>query len=383
MRTVKGNNCKLEHLGNGVDSHPRLPVGFGTIRYLGPGRRFPYAVHPPKDRETDQRRAPAICYVKDWFTGLAVLASWHAGFYQEGMEREIDWKLMTGNRKQSKQFLPSAGLVRNVYQAYYEWKFGQNAARRLSSATEQSCRMTSGKLSPIWDRHLDDLTIEDLQAVVNRAGKNVTIVSKTMQLIKGLYRFALPRGICSRDPAAYLIMPDTQPNEHYEPFTDEELAVLWKHQQDPVVRMILIMCYSGFRIGAWADMETHREEGFFCGGLKTAAGKHRIVPIHSAIQPLVREVLSEGKGYYCGYSVSWFRRMINKKLTEIGIENENRHHTPHSCRHTFSRLCESYGVREADRKRMLGHSFKGDITNGVYGHRTVEELRTEIEKIHV
>ena len=47
----------------------------------------------------------------------------------------------------------------------------------------------------------------------------------------------------------------------------------------------------------------------------------------------------------------------------------------------YSRLCESYGVREADRKRMMGHSFGNDITNGVYGHRTLEELRTEIEKI--
>ena len=55
--------------------------------------------------------------------------------------------------------------------------------------------------------------------------------------------------------------------------------------------------------------------------------------------------------------------------------------SPHSCRHTFSRLCESYGVREADRKRMLGYSFGNDITNGVYGHRTLEELRSEIEKI--
>lgn len=34
-----------------------------------------------------------------------------------------------------------------------------------------------------------------------------------------------------------------------------------------------------------------------------------------------------------------------------------------------------------DRKRMLGHSFGNDITNAVYGHRTLEELRTEIEKI--
>ena len=40
-------------------------------------------------------------------------------------------------------------------------------------------------------------------------------------------------------------------------------------------------------------------------------------------------------------------------------------------------------VNEADRKRLMGHSLKGDITNGVYGHRGVEELRREIEKIEV
>lgn len=30
----------------------------------------------------------------------------------------------------------------------------------------------------------------------------------------------------------------------------------------------------------------------------------------------------------------------------------------------------------------MRYSFKGDITNEIYGHRTVEELRAEIEKIH-
>ena len=70
-----------------------------------------------------------------------------------------------------------------------------------------------------------------------------------------------------------------------------------------------------------------------------------------------------------------------KEMQAIGIDGDGRHHTPHSCRHTFGRLCESFGVKEADRKRMLGHSFGSDITNGVYGHRTVEELRAEIEKI--
>ena len=44
-------------------------------------------------------------------------------------------------------------------------------------------------------------------------------------------------------------------------------------------------------------------------------------------------------------------------------------------------LCANDIVCVNDRKRMLGHAFNGDITNSVYGHRTVDELRIEIEKI--
>ena len=228
--------------------------------------------------------------------------------------------------------------------------------------------------------------------------------TKTLQLIRGLYRFAIPRGYCEKDIAQYVEMPDTEPAEHHNPFSDEELKTLWAHREDQVVRMILIMCYSGFRIGAWKTMRTALTEGFFQGGIKTACGKNRIVPIHSVIRPLVEELLreqgldmaSDGSGmrtdeetanrllqkaYLCGVSVSWFRKMMKRKLRELGIDGAERHHSPHSCRHTFSRLCESYGVREADRKRMMGHSFGDDITNGVYGHRTLAELRQEMEKI--
>ena len=66
-------------------------------------------------------------------------------------------------------------------------------------------------------------------------------------------------------------------------------------------------------------------------------------------------------------------------LEMLGIEK----HTPHDCRHTFSALCEKYEVQENDRKRMLGHSFGNDITNKTYGHRNLEDLRTEICKIKI
>ena len=77
--------------------------------------------------------------------------------------------------------------------------------------------------------------------------------------------------------------------------------------------------------------------------------------------------------------VSDFRHNMYAVLQEIGIKR----HTPHDCRHTFSRLCEKYHVRENDRKRMLGHSFGSDITNRVYGHREIDDLRQEIEKIKI
>ena len=74
-----------------------------------------------------------------------------------------------------------------------------------------------------------------------------------------------------------------------------------------------------------------------------------------------------------------FRKVFCKALKPLGLDG----HTPHDCRHTFSRLCEKYRVPEADRKRMLGHSFGNDITNGIYGHRTLVELRESIEMIKV
>lgn len=78
-------------------------------------------------------------------------------------------------------------------------------------------------------------------------------------------------------------------------------------------------------------------------------------------------------------SVASYRQHLYSALEKYGIER----HTPHDGRHTFSRLCEKYHVSENDRKRMLGHSFGSDITNAIYGHRAIEDLREEIEKIEI
>ena len=138
--------------------------------------------------------------------------------------------------------------------------------------------------------------------------------------------------------------------------------------------MLLIMCYSGFRISAYLEMKTNLEDEYFQGGVKTAAGKDRVVPIHSAILPLVCKRLDK-YGAYLPNSVQNFRMDMYDTLKSLGIKK----HTPHDCRHTFSMLCDKYGVNKNDKKTLLGHSFS-DVTNKVYRHRELEALREHFHK---
>ena len=276
--------------------------------------------------------------------------------------------------------------VGEVYGLFVDWKYGENAAKQLSSDSRAATEAAFELLRPYHSRLMDDVTIPEWQDRVNKIGKQYSrsTVRNVVGLIKNLYWYAVPRELCRKDFGRYVVMPKTKPEVHYEPFTDEELKILWSKRKDPAVKMILVMCYSGFRVSAYVqeNFKTDLKGGCFVGGIKTESGRNRVVPIHSAILPLLKSMVPEGEKkpvFFCGKSISQFRRDMKATLRRLGLKEKS----PHSCRHTFSRLCESYGVREADRKRMMGHSFGNDITNGVYGHRTPEELRTEIEKIQI
>ena len=377
--------------------YPKLPSGYGSIRYLGTGRSCPYAVHPPA-RRTDQglyRLSKPLCYVPDWYTGFAVLTAYHAGTYTPGLETTLyleaskspadldDFcrRLIRDHAVINK--MEDTGITfKEVYDQWFEWKFGENAARQLSVSAKNVMRAAFAYYSSLHDKPVNSITLEELQKAVNDCPKKKSTKEQMVTLVKQIWKYAVPRHLCDENPAQYVIVPAGDEDEHGVPFFDNELQVLWKNKDDPVVEMILIMCYSGFRISAYLDMETNLDAMYFKGGVKTAAGKGRTVPIHSGIADLVRHQIGEYGGLLLGKSDQVFRKLFREKLTVLGIPGDPEH-TPHDCRHTFSRLCEAYKVSDADRKRMMGHSFGNDITNGIYGHRTLEELREEIEKIKI
>lgn len=376
--------------------YPRLPNGWGSIRHFTGTRKNPFGVYPPQlDEDIDGRRLPvkALCYVPSWSVGFAVLCAYKAGRYTPGMEHDLiraeagvdplDAETLNSifadymriRRTALNQPEEDDPTFAEVYDAYYKDKYETGKSYSVSSRNATSAAYKQCKA--IHEKRFRDLTLDDLQSIIDTCQQKHATKELILALLRGVYHYAALRSLCDIDYSQHLVIKTEDDDDHGVPFTDDEMRILWANKSDPVVEMILIMCYAGYRISAYRTIEVNLKSNYFIGGNKTASGKHVQCPIHSATRPLVALRLKRD-GALLSVTPAAFRKYMYAKLEALGIEK----HTPHDCKHTFSALCEKYGVNENDRKRMLGHKI-GNVTNDIYGHRTLEELRAEIEKIKV
>ena len=123
------------------------------------------------------------------------------------------------------------------------------------------------------------------------------------------------------------------------------------------------------------------QEWTLTGGTKTAAGKNRLIPIHSKIQNIVQKRFEQSKS---GYLFEWNRKKLNQtQYREFWADIMGKlemNHTPHECRHTFRSRLDSAGANKVCIDRLMGHKSKG-TGERVYTHKNIEELRLNIELI--
>lgn len=135
------------------------------------------------------------------------------------------------------------------------------------------------------------------------------------------------------------------------------------------------------------------ENWTFTGGMKTEAGKDRLVPIHSRIRPLVQkkydEAISLGSEYLFNctdththrsslkMTYDKYRHRFDKICDRLEL---NPQHRAHDGRKHFVSMAKRYEVDEYAIKYMIGHEIT-DLTERVYTERNVQWLKEEIEKI--
>nr|DAM86967.1 MAG TPA: Integrase [Caudoviricetes sp.] len=379
-------------------TYPKLPNGFGSIRYLGKNRRNCYAVHPPATLDAAGKavRPPAICYVDDWLKGFAVLTAYKAGTYKPGMENDLPVSPTADTDTLVSRILADYGMIKGVedkhpeikkltftevYERFIAWKFAEGT--NYSKATKSNYSAAYSYCTTLYDKPFEDLKATNLQEFIdNQKGLKKGSLKAILVLFNQMYKYAIYAEIVSENKSKFVKINKEDDTEHGTAFSEQELKILWKNSANIDVQLILIMCYSGWRIGELENLEVNLDKRFFQGGSKTKAGKDRIVPIHPCIYDFVKSRIDTDGTLLNMNKVTYRMFRFYPILEKLGMVGSPKH-TPHDCRHTFSALCEKYSVRENDRKRMLGHSFGNDVTNAVYGHRTLEELRSEIKKIKV
>ena len=211
----------------------RLSPGYGTVRKISARRTNPYAVHPPT---INGIRPKALCYVPDRETGIAVLKLYHNGQYNPGMEKLFEKEAVEAG----------APTLAGVYEKYLAYRLSPACTRK---GNKNALNSSFDKMAPFHHLTLDEITIDDWQGLLNSVadGYSKTTVTRVKGLIKALYNYALVREMCKKSYGLYVEMPKVKVEEHHPDFDQRELDVLWQNEADPVAKMILVMCYTGFR----------------------------------------------------------------------------------------------------------------------------------------
>ncbi len=341
--------------------HKKLPNGFGSIKKLSGNRKNPYAAYPATKEfhlNGSPVKVPAIGYYEDWYKAFDALTEYNKNPYD----------------------LTSDGITfEELYKSYFKAKFEDNKKKTYSKATINSTSVAFKNCSVLHNRKFKELRKADMQSVLDSCKLKHSSLELILSLFHQMYKYARENDIVEKDYSEFVQINIPDDDESGEPFSPQELDILWENRNNEVVKTILIMIYTGFRISAFKDIEVNIKEQYLQGGVKTKAGKNRIVPINSLIKDFVtQDILS-----LLMAQATYRRDMFYPTLETLGIlyTASGKRHTPHDCRHTFSWLCDKYKVDEFSKHLLMGHAIVGDVEKSVYGHRTIDELRVEIAKI--
>ena len=338
----------------------RLPNGYGSIYKLSGKRRRPYAAMVTTGW-TDEGKPirKYLGYYEKRQAALDALAEYNTNPYNID-DKKITlaelwekWKAYRQTRKQSIQ----GGYI--------------SAFRRCKSMHNMA---------------FNDINSMMIQAAVDDISDHPPSARLIKVIFNLLYKYAMLMGIADKNCAIPVETPTINTSNKHKPFSDKELAALWKHQDDFVVKVALVLCYTGMRPTELIKMknaDVHITERYMVGGIKTKAGKNRVIPISKKILPIITEWHNNDNKFLLvdpdgNHTKTWLE-LYNAKWMKSTIP-EIMNHFPHDGRHTCKTRLDNAEVNKTTSKLILGHS-SGDVSERVYTHKTTKQLIEAIDLI--
>lgn len=374
----------------------KLPNGYGSVTKLSGKRRKPWLARVTLGWITDeaagktvQNRIPLGTFATKK-EALQALAEYGANPY--------DIKNDT---------LTLADLYQKWTAAYFPTLESDSSSRTIISAWRYCHAIHGMRVKDLRARHIKGI-IEDGYIIPDRgknAGQKVPASPGTKSRIKSMFNlmldYALEYELVDRNYARTFDLSNDIIKEKEEAtrghinFTDAEMQILWNNLESiRFVDWILIQCYMGWRPQELALLEIKNvdlENWTITGGMKTDAGKHRTVPIHSRIKDLVRKnyeyalnlksdrLFNDPEAVKGGMKITYdkYAGRFEKVMSVLNLRSDHR---PHDPRTTFVTMAKKAEVDEYVIKRLAGHKIT-DITEAIYTKRDIEWIRTELEKM--
>ncbi len=273
------------------------------IKKLSGKRTNKFGVYPPVTEFTANGSPitpKALCYVPDWYTGFYALMRYRDGTFNAGdflsteikpseRQNEIINKIIAFYNS-SNRMASASKTFAEVYQEYFTYKYERDKTREYSKSSIGATKSAYNQAKALHDKPFSSLRTEDLQDVIDNCEKKHAAKEHIKNLFKQMWDYAYSHDLCDKQYADHLRINTPDDDEKGEPFTEQELSTIWEHSgENAILRDILIMIYSGFRISAYGKMEINMGEQYFRGGVKATAGKNRIVPFNKEIITFVDE----------------------------------------------------------------------------------------------
>lgn len=353
----------------------KLPNGYGTVYKLSGRRRNPWVARVTtgwttatatkgkrKGQKVRRQLYQTIGYYETKQDALAALGQHH--ITPVAPKKEITLK-----------------------QLYDEWS--EPKYKKLSRYTVSNYKTAWGYIKIFEQEKFAEMRTAHWQRIIDLAaekGLKKSALKKIRTVGSLLCKHAMKNDIVNKNYAALVELPKFEEVEK-ERFSDLEVKKLEEAaKSDRWVSVILIMVYIGFRISELMELtrfSVDLERQTVTGGMKTEAGKGRIVPIHPKILKYVKAWCDRGgkslicKDDGCKMSADYFRKNhYYQALEAAGV----RRLVPHATRHTFCSMLAEAGVDPLYIKELAGHT-QYSFTADKYTHPQIKELKDAISKL--
>ena len=334
--------------------------GFGSIVCLdktGKKRRKPWAVRITTGWEGGKQVRKYLGYYTTQSEALIALAEYH----KNGVDLDVA-KLTLG-------------------EVYDQWI--KRKELTISKSALSTHKMAYDRFGNLANMPMKDIKKAHLQTWLDGITLKPASKGKIRSTMYQLFEYAVAYDIVQKNYAK-----DLEITEKIEKtgsiFSEKEIKILWENVDDQMVQYILILIYTGLRIGELLAMKgdtIYLDKGYMVGGSKTEAGRNRVIPLHDKIIPLVERNLENNYLVYSKRSGSLTYNGIRPRFEKVMDKLGMNHKIPDT-RKTAVSIMHSAGIPMETVRMIVGHSAKG-VTESVYLYKEPQELVDAVNNINI